>query len=125
MFIQSPGKAKVSENEMAVHGDHDVFRFEVSMNDAALVDGFDSEEELRGILPSIVAREIAAPVDKGIQITRGEVLSYDVEVLVIVEGSVELHDAVFALEQKQGVSFPENAMGIPLVKLGHRLESIQ
>jgi hypothetical protein len=42
-----------------------------------------------------------------------------------MKGSVELHDAVFALEQKQGVSFPENAMRIPLVKLGHRLESIQ
>lgn len=50
--------------------------------------------------------------------------SYDVEVLVIVERSVELHDAIFALKQKQGVSFSENASDVPLVKLWHRFESI-
>jgi len=35
---------------MAVHGDHDVFRFEVSMNDAPSVDGFDSKKLLGGVL---------------------------------------------------------------------------
>lgn len=49
---------------------------------------------------------------------------YNVEVFVIVEGSVELHDAVFALEQQQGVSFPENASDVPLVELWHGLERI-
>ena len=46
MFLQLPGEAKVGENEMAIHSDHDVFRFEVSMNDAALVYGFDSKKLL-------------------------------------------------------------------------------
>jgi hypothetical protein len=53
MFIQSPGKAKVSKNEMAIHGDHDVFWFEVSMNDAAFVDSFNSEELLDGGLSEV------------------------------------------------------------------------
>jgi hypothetical protein len=46
MFIELPGEAKVGENEMAVHGDHDVLWFEVSMNDAALVDSFDCKKLL-------------------------------------------------------------------------------
>lgn len=125
MFLKLPGEAKVGENEMAVHGDHDVFRFEVSMNDAAFVDSFNCKKELRGISLGIVASEIIAHVDKVEQITRREVLSYYVEILAVVEGSVELHDAIFALEQEQGVSFSENAMGIPFVKLGHRLKSKQ
>ena len=55
--------------------------------------------------------------------TNKQTHSHDVEVLAIMEGSVELHDAVFSLEQKQGVTFPENTMNVPFVKLGHRLES--
>lgn len=40
-----------------------------------------------------------------------------------MEGSVKLHDAIFALEQEKGVSFSKHAMGVPFVKLGHRLKS--
>lgn len=107
--------------------------------------------ELCCISPCIIPGKIGARIDKAEQIPGREILldsrgqrfldnlrgdmrsevrrcgthCHDVEILVLLEGTVELYDAIFSSKEKQGIPFSDTAPNALPVIFRHRLKSVQ
>jgi len=97
---QNLGKSEVNQLDASILVNHDVLRFDISVNDVVPLQSFQGAHDLRGVkldpLPFVVLREfhMHLVLNDPVEILPGQILKHKVDSLLVCKGFVQIDNEV-------------------------------